>query len=271
LFSWLSYLEFKGSSVLRIFRLDYIFNLCKDAVFNLIKPLPVFSNDYWLSELIKDHPLLLKVAFFIGMIIYKWIHAVGFIFMFLFWIGINAQTLKISIQVRYFLYCIAFLTLSWPVVNFLSTYVFTSRYLVSHLWILMIFIALGLYQIFFGFVTKKLKYKKYIQWLVVILMFIKFIDIMYDQRNDSHEKLAAQWAKNNQIFKEETYVKNLRFRYYMEWFSITEEAFPFALKNKKYKYFILDHPLSNEEGLTFDMLKSIPNASNSKLFIYKRK
>lgn len=253
-------------------RFEEVWHLLTQAILNIFQPLPVTTKDQWLSELLKDYPMLLKMGFFVFLITYKWLSAIGLIFLVLFLIGIKSKKIKLSHSVRYFLYSVGSMTLVWPVMNLFSVNVLTSRYLVPHLWMVMFFVALGLYQVLFGLKDKVIKFKKLIQLFIVLLLLLKFIDVMVDQRKPSLDQRIAQWALENQMLQEELFVTNLRIRYYMNWLSLPTQTIKDAIKDTKVNYLILDSALSDKDEASFDILHPLDELkTNPRLFTYHRK
>jgi len=253
-------------------RFDQVWHLLTQAILNVFQPLPVTTGDRWLSGLLKDYPMLLKMGFFVFLITYKWLSAVGLIFLVLFLIGIKSKKIKLSTSVRYFLYSVGSMTLVWPVMNLFSVNVLTSRYLVPHLWMVMFFVALGLDQVFFGFKDNAIKFKKFFQLFIVLALLLKFIDVMVDQRKPSLDQRIAQWALENQILQEESFVTNLRIRYYMNWLPLPTQTLAKAIQDKNIKYLILNDKLSQQNATSFDIIDPFTDMNISrKLYIYHRK
>ncbi|MEK9609624.1 MAG: hypothetical protein VW058_08150 [Flavobacteriaceae bacterium] len=253
-------------------RYDHMWQLLTQSILNIFQPLPITTRDQWLSELLKDYPRLLKFGFFVSLVTYKWLSAVGLIFLVLFLIGIKSKKIKITPPVRYFLYCVGSLTLVWPVMNLFSVNVLTSRYLVPHMWMVTFFVTLGLYQVLFGLKDKEIKFKKLLQLFIFLALLVKFIDVMVDQRKPSLDQRIAQWALENQILQEESFVTNLRIRYYMNWLSLPTQTLKTAIKDTKVNYLILDSALSDKDETSFDILHPLDELkTNPRLFIYQRK
>jgi len=253
-------------------RFDHVWHLLTQAVLNIFQPLPITTGDEYLSELLKDYPRLLKFGFFVFLITYKWLSAVGLIFLILFLIGIKSKKIQLRTPVRYFLYTVGFLTLVWPVMNLFSVNVLTSRYLVPHLWIVMLFVCLGLHQVLFSWDVKHNKFKTFLQILIAIALLLKFIDVMVDQRKPSLDQRVAQWANKNQMLQEETFVDNLRIRYYMHWLSLPTQSLVNAIQDENIKYLILNDKLSRQNATSFDIVDPFTDVNISpKLYIYHRK
>lgn len=253
-------------------RFDEVWHLLTQAILNIFQPLPITTGDQWLSELLKDYPRLLKFGFFVSLVIYKWLSAVGLIFLILFLIGIKSKKIQFRTPARYFLYTVGSLTLIWPVMNLFSVNVLTSRYLVPHLWIVMLFVCLGLHQVSFKWEVKHNKLKKFLQILIAIALLLKFIDVMVDQRKPSLDQRVAQWASENQMLQEETFVDNLRIRYYMKWISLPAKSLAKAIQDKNIKYLILNDKLSQQNATSFDIVDPFTDVNISpKIYIYHRK
>lgn len=253
-------------------RFDQVWHLLTQAILNIFQPLPITTGDQWLSELLKDYPRLLKFGFFVSLVTYKWLSAVGLIFLILFLIGIKSKKTQLRTPVRNFLYSAGFLTVIWPVMNLFSVNVLTSRYLVPHLWILMFFVCLGLHQVLFSWEVKQNKLKKFLQLFIAIALLLKFIDVMVDQHKPSLDQRVAQWANENQMLQEETFVDNLRIHYYMHWLSLPTQSLANAIQDKNIKYLILNDKLSLQDATSFDIVAPFTDVNISpKLYIYHRK
>ena len=253
-------------------RFDHVWHLLTQAILNIFQPLPITTGDEYLSELLRDYPRLLKFGFFVSLVTYKWLSAVGLIFLILFLIGIKSKKVQLRTPFRYFLYTVGFLTLVWPVMNLFSVNVLTSRYLVPHLWIVMLFVCLGLHQVLFSWKVKHNKFKKFLQIFIAITLLLKFIDVIVDQNKPSLDQRVAQWANENQMLKEEIFVDNLRIRYYMKWISLPTQSLANAIQDENIKYLILNDKLSQQSATSFDIVDPFTDVNISpKLYIYHRK
>ena len=267
-------------SVIGYFCLDFIIasfprmgelsHYALQGLVQLAQPLPITTHDIWLKELISDHPHLLKGSFFANLFVYKWIMAVGLVQLFLLVKGYQYLRGHASPYALHFLLGVAGITLLWPALNLMAVNVLTSRYLVPHFWILMILISAGLFHILFnpGSIQKKLQ--RLIKITILVLLLIRFVDVLIDSRKPSIDYQAANWVTQHQIPIEDIFVTNLRIRYYMNQLSLPLESLKEALADSRVKYFILDRSMPEADSKFLTLVKSLPNNESTKIYIYQR-
>ena len=249
---------------------DRLIDRAIGAVTSITQPLPIRTNNHWLAELLKDYPLLMKASFFTSLILYKWMTAAGLIGLFLLALGLRAKTIKIQPNTRLFLFIMLAVTLVWPILNLFSTHVITSRYLVPHLWLLMIFMTIGLYQLWVSTQGGQNKLFTLVQALVALLLLIRFIDVMIDSHQPSIDQEVGRWSIENNINLDQTYAANLRVRYYMDDLTIPTQTLADALNDSSIRWFIVGQSIKNHAAQSLTMIKSFPEDKPAKLYIYER-
>jgi hypothetical protein len=251
-------------------RIDELVHLTTGAITNISQPLPIHTNNYWLAELLKDHPLLMKFSFFTSLILYKWMTVVGLIGLFLLAQGLSAKTIQVHPNTRLFFFSMLIVTMVWPILNLFSTNVISNRYLVPQLWLLKIFMAIGLYEIITSSLFRHNKSLNAFSFVVIFLFFIKFLDVIIDTRRPTLDKQVANWALDNKITLNEAFVPNLRVRYYMNNLTLPSQEISGALKNNNIIWFIVDNPLAENVAQSLTMIKSFPDQESPRKFIYQR-
>lgn len=177
-----------------------LYNTTKLSDLNLkfIKYIPLSSNSYFLSELIKDHNFLILVSIIIGISIYKWVNGLGIFLTITFLFPLINKYKKIvnQFQNNFHKELIFLLVLSFlPVIyNLSSHYVLTSRYLVFHWFIVLLFISRNFY-----YLEKYLRSlnSKFILYLIYLIIFIKIVSLFYIKSEDIHLNLKEFILKNN--------------------------------------------------------------------------
>ena len=251
-------------------RVGELVHLAIGAITNLTQPLPIQTNNYWLAELLKDYPLLMKASFFTTLILFKWMTAVGLIGLFLLVLGLKAKTINIQLNTRLFLFAMLAMTLAWPILNLFSTNVITNRYLVPHLWLLMIFMTIGFHQLWVSTQGGQNKLFTLVQALVALLLLIRFIDVMIDSHQPSIDQEVGRWSIENNINLDQTYAANLRVRYYMDNLTIPTQTLADALNDSSIRWFIVGQSINNHAAQSLTMIKSFPEDKSAKLYIYER-
>jgi len=258
-----------NSSNIYFSRFEDIVNLMFMSFSQLFSPLPFYSDNYWLSELSKDNPMLLKYGFFGTIFIFKWLSAIGISLIFLY---LSSLYFKYSvIGDKLYLYSIALLTLIWPLLNMLSTNVLSSRYLIPHTLIIMILSTLGFWFFIKNFPVKINKFKKPILYFIFFIFLIRFLDVIVDTNKTSNDQLAAMWIHENKLHVENVFTQNNRIRYYLDILTPEDRTLDDNLSD--FDTLIFDNRLSNNNPIfdSFELSKIIPSSDNPKLFIYLRK
>jgi len=212
----------------------------------------------------------MKASFFTTLILFKWMTAVGLIGLFLCALGLRAKTIKVQPNTRLFLFSILVVTLVWPILNLFSTHVLTSRYLVPQLWLLMIFMAIGLHQLWASGQAGQNKLLTVAQAAAALLLLIRFFDVMIDSHQSSIDQEVGRWSLENNINLDQTYAPNLRVRYYMDNLTIPTQNLTEALNDSSIRWFIVDQSINNHAAQSLTMIKSFPQDKPAKLYIYER-
>lgn len=150
------------------------------------------------------------------------------------------------------------MTLVWPILNLFSTNVITSRYLVPHLWLLMILMTIGLHQLWVSTQSGQNKLFTLVLALVALLLLIRFIDVMIDSHQPSIDQEVGRWSIENNINLDQTYAANLRVRYYMDNLTIPTQTLADALNDSNIRWFIVGQSIRNHAAQSLTMIKSFP-------------
>ena len=105
---------------------------------------------------------------------------------------------------------------------------------------------------------------------ILVLLLIRFVDVLIDSRKPSIDYQAANWVTQHQILIEDIFVTNLRIRYYMDQFDLPLQNLKEALADSRVKYFILDRPMPEADSKFLTLVKSLPDNESTKIYIYQR-
>jgi hypothetical protein len=246
-----------------------------DALYNILKPLPIHSSDIWLNTLIEDFPQSNKFLLFGNAFLQKWIFGLSIPYFLLLILGIkyidknNSQALlikKILTTLAIFSGLIVF-------ANLLATYVISGRYFVLHFWILYIFVSYGLYVLFFDKeLSKQLGRVSIFRKVAIVLLAIMIANGLFDKTKHSIEKNTAQWLLDEKIPFDQVYVQDLRVRYYMNQLTVEDNNLKEAVQKSTYQYFVLSTSdnLSLMNQYRVRVIMQLPSSTNPKLIVYQR-
>lgn len=238
---------------------------------NFITPLEIHSTNFWLSQLLKDYPILLKFCFFSGLSMYKFIKSFGIVYFALVFIFLKYEHWKKSEKYYYFyIFMIFIISFILPIINLFSVNVLSTRYFIPSFWILMLFSSLGLYYLFFELKDHQMKFIKTFKYVVIIFILIRFADVLFDKQSTSLDKQVAQWIIGNNIPSNSIYVDNLRIRYYLKNMTLPIKNLENSFHDVSTKYFIISQPLDNENIYQLKLVKYFPENSEPAIFIYQK-
>lgn len=196
--------------------------------FNLAKEIPDSENIFPLSYLQGSSGLFLIPAFIMIFII-KFIALVGFLNVFFIYpFKVNFNNLKVqifsSVVVIYFVLIL---------LNFISTYVLTGRYLLFFGFIILFLTSSNL-KIFYDYLSKPFK----ISFLVFVVLFTLYI--LFNTKQVSDEFEAVNWVKNN-LHGSSVFYNQPRMNLYANNYLYTkQEDIDYSnLHNSEYDYFVI--------------------------------
>jgi hypothetical protein len=229
---------------LNVSRINDVFLRPYDALNNLFLPLALSSNDLWLSQLINDFSISIKFLILSNIFIQKWFFGLGIINFFIFIYAIKKIKGNEKISANYKILNI-FLFLSGLIVfiNLISTNVISTRYFVFHFWIIYIFVSFGLYNILFlsknNLIFNKINISNSsVKSITILLLFILFLDVIFDKKKINHEELVSNYFSNNNIPLNSIYVDDLRLRLKLRYDGINNTNYFEAINNDNYHFFI---------------------------------
>ena len=238
---------------------------------NLLKPLPISTDNFWLSSLLEDFQLEFKFLFFIYVFLIKFITGLGIFTLVALASYFFLPSLKINKQINLFL--ILFITINCVTVflNLLSTNVISTRYLMPSIIILYIYSCNGLVKIFD---LKKDKPFNYIFIGLVIYASLSFFNILFDKQNFDKDFKTSEFIKSKQLNNDEIFTNNLRLKVYLNYFDNYEFVDVKKVFSKnQYDYIIVDKFENEhiENNYNYNLHEKIPNNKDAQNFIYKRK
>jgi hypothetical protein len=163
------------------------------TIFNMLNtPLPIETENFWLTKLLDDYSLVLTYSGFIGILICKWLVGLGLLHgSILFYCFISK--VKLIKDYKMEIICFSILSLILVYLNLLTVYVISGRYLVLHYWFLLPIISLALREIFY-LKTLSLIYKLMLASIILVMISCSLID----SNKADIEKEAAKFVKNYQ-------------------------------------------------------------------------
>ena len=232
----------------------------------LVTPIDLSSNNYWLAELIKDDNLKIKWSILTFIFIIKLIILMGLLNIILLFLGIKYVYFS-NIKLLAFLFL---LTLIPPAINFLSTYVLSSRYLLSSLIICNIFSVIVLNSFFENqIIIKKIKL---LRVFIFAYIFICIAMILIDSKKINYEKQLALWFTMQNINFNEVYSEDERVDYFMNRFmhETHRQKFKDALLDENIKYFLTYKPKFFINHKDFSIINLPDNYNHKKIQVFIR-
>lgn len=161
-------------------------------IFNvLITPIPIETENFWLTKLLKDYSLVLTYSGFAGILIYKWVVGLGLLHGSIFFYSLVSKV-KLLKDYKREIICFSGLGLILVFLNLLTEYVISGRYLVLHYWFLLLIISLALREVFY-LKTLSVIYKLMLASIILVMIGSSLID----SNKLDIEKEAAMFVKNN--------------------------------------------------------------------------
>lgn len=253
-------------------RLDEIISRPIAVFNNLFKPIPISSDDIWLSSLLNDYLTSFKFLFFSYIAFDKWISGIGLFSLILFFISFKYKLVK---EYNYVFIILILSSVLIPIFNFYQYYVLAGRYFVLCWFIIYLYSALGLYFIFNKLNIEIIKKYK-IKYLVSVYLIVSFLIVIIDQQKINHERDAAEWIKTNVEEIENVYFQSPRVSYYSNFIPLFRYKLNEALINTDLNYFVIENFSEDFETLqqnsNFELLETFKNhKKNKSILIYKRK
>ena len=244
---------------------------------NILKPIPIYSGDLWLQKLIESNNLFLKFILLLSIFIKKIFIATWIYLLVLF--VLRKHIFDVIYKNKLLLLIISFIlfNLLLTFVNFIATYVFSTRYLLLSFYLIPILLSLLIVEIvnyknlklFINLKSFKLSLIHLTFVIIIISIFFNFFNL---KKNDSYEYVAGKWIRDN-IGYENVFFNDRKIAYYVQGKFIDK----FSLNQSillNYDYFVFKNITSNEEKLFdsgYQIIKSFPTDERPKVVIYKRR
>ncbi|AKO64558.1 hypothetical protein VI34_06380 [Methylophilales bacterium MBRSG12] len=175
----------------------------------LVKPLPVQTDNEYLSNLFENYSLIITYAVLFSVLIFKWIKGLGVLHGGLFFYSLFA---KKKIKNNYQKYIYFFLIVSFILVsiNLFNVYVLTNRYWGFHWWWIFILITPVILIIF-----KDGKVNRFIKKILGITIAFFILNCLID-KNESLEQEVADYLKENAL-QQVDFQEHQRIKYYVNY------------------------------------------------------
>jgi hypothetical protein len=230
---------------------------------NIIQPLDVHSEDYYLRVLISDFSIGFKYLFFSYVSLYKWVSGLGIFHLFLFLYAINKRLISASYSKAIYIFLI--ISILVPLINLISTFVIAGRYLVMNYWIVYIFAAIGFNQLWQNVKNNNELNKIITKRALVFICIIYFFNVIIDKPGKNFEKEAGEWVKNNQIPILDIYFTSKRAAYYSGYLDLDySRDTEIEINTNQYRYLVITYA-------RFDNINEIPNYKKIQYFPSKEK
>lgn len=250
----------------------------------LLMPLPIFSDNYFFNQMLISENIFLKFILLLGIFSKKVILGIGGIFLILIICIINSDKKRFykdffSKNISYyFLLFTIFVNLIIAFINFGSTYVLSTRYLIPGYLCLYILSSIFIFNIyekhrnvlnlhFLGLSINRLIFLSF--FIIFISIFLNFG--MFKIKN-SYEKTAATWIQDN-IRKDNIIFFNDRKLYFYTYNKFLKDKMFSLDKVKNYDYLIFKNDHRTKPILdipNFEIIKFFPNKEKQKIVIFKR-
>ena len=162
------------------------------TIFSMLStPIPIQSQNFWLTKLLEDYSLVLTYSGLTGILIYKWMAGLGLLHGSIFFYCL-ASKVKLLRNYKREIICFSGLGLILVFLNLLTVYVISGRYLVLHYWFLLLIISLALREVFY-LKTLSIIYKLMLATIISVMIGCSIID----SNKVDIEKEAAKFVKNN--------------------------------------------------------------------------
>jgi len=212
----------------------------------LVKPLPIQTDNEYLLNLFENYSLIITYAVLLTVLIFKWIKGLGILHGGLFFYSFFAKKKLINNYQKhiYFFLIVSFILVS---INLFNVYVLTNRYWGFHWWWILILIVPALYYMF---EQAKIKFIFKIS-LTITLIFMIFVSL-YDRSEDVEMNVAKYLIMNS--MHNVNFKNNDRLRYYFD-----RDIGPLVVtqKLKKSEYIITKYP-KNGKIKSGTIIKNFP-------------
>ena len=223
----------------------------------LVKPLPIQTDNEHLSNLFENYSLIITYAVLLSVLIFKWVKGLGALHGGLFFFSFFAKKNSINDYQKhiYFFLIVSFILVS---VNLFNVYVLTNRYWGVHwFWILVLIapVSLALFE------------DKRLNCFIKNLLGITVIFLIFNSLVDKKDNLELEIARfiNDQELTQVDYGKNERIKFYVN--TKVANLFDTGIEDSHFEYLLIKTDLSNNTKQGF-IIKQFPE-NNPKYILIK--
>jgi hypothetical protein len=236
---------------------------------NILQPLAIDTQNFYLKVLIADFAISFKYFFLTYVAVYKWVAGLGLLHLALFGYALK-QRLIISPYLK--VLSIFFVLSSMiTIINLYTTFVIANRYWVMNFWIVYIVAAIGLSHFWSRLNKSKHPQKKWLLYFLIAALLIYFLNILIDKPEKHVEQEVGDWVKQEQLDVNNIYFNDNRTAYHSGLLAYEPVGFDYAINVIQYQYLAIRYnrfdeikPIQNYEPIKF-----FPNKKKPKLIIYQ--
>jgi hypothetical protein len=174
----------------------------------LVKPLPIQTDNEFLSDLFENYSLIITYAVLLSVLIFKWIKGLGVLHGGLFFYFFFAKKRPLNDYQKhiFFFLIVSFILVS---INLFNVYVLTNRYWGFHWWWIFVLLA----PIFHNFLENKKSYRL-LRYAIYFVLILSILNVIIDSAKRD-EQDVAEYINNKQI-KNIDFNDNIRIQYYID-------------------------------------------------------
>ena len=177
----------------------------------LVKPLPIKTDNEYLSDLFENYSLIITYAVLLSVLFFKWIKGLGLLHGGLFFYSFFLKKIALNNFQKHIYF---FLTVSFILVtvNLFNVYVLTNRYWGFHWWWALILIS-NFIKIIFD--NEKVIQKFNLQKILYIICFLLILNTLVDSDSKTiNYKEASNFLISQKISNSAKYINSDRLAYY---------------------------------------------------------
>ncbi len=212
-----------GDASINLARLNEVVERPAAFMQNFLTPLPVVTSDVYLASVIRHHPLVLKLSFLSGVMVYKWLVAIGLLHAAAIYTALKYRLVKG--QELPLLWTLFLITLLISIANFILSFVDTNRYWLMSYWLVYLLAALGLAHWIkkIGKPDRPASYF-YAALLGLVLAAYSLVVLFDSKPHRPQEREVIRWLKAQQIDMGQVFFNDRRLIVYAERYGIEDIA-----------------------------------------------
>lgn len=132
--------------------------------------------------------------------------------------------------------------------------------------------AIGLSHLWSKIFHSKHPYKKWLQYSLIAILCIYFLNILIDKPEKHFEQDAGDWIKREQLDLNNIYFNDMRTAYYSGLLAFEKNDFNHAINTIQYKYLSMRYSRFDKINSiqNYEPIQFFPSEDNPKLVIYQR-